>query len=318
MGIHKSNVRFVLHYHLPKDLESYYQEIGRAGRDGLPADCLMLHSRTDASTIRHFIDRGAASERPGRLARLNAMLEYADAIVCRRQSLLAYFGERPMNHCRSCDNCLRLLAPTQQTDVTRTAQLFLTCVRQTGEVFGATHLVQILRGSRSKRITSRNHDRLSTHGAGKEFPADLWHELLRQFIAQRLVDQEPKYGSIRLALNAQRVLQGEKVFACLDAAEAPFMVPRPEGEPPYAPELFQRLRCRRKELADLADVPPYVIFSDRTLVDMATRRPQNEQQFLALHGVGEIKLTRYAAAFLEVIRNYELHDPAPRTATLAR
>ncbi|MCL4176380.1 MAG: DNA helicase RecQ, partial [Verrucomicrobia bacterium] len=301
MGINKSNVRFVLHYHLPKDLESYYQEIGRAGRDGLPADCLLLHSAADASTIRHFISQGAPSERPGRLARLEAMLAYADARNCRRQPLLAYFGQ-PSNPCRHCDHCLRQLALIPPTDVTHAARLFLSCILETGELFGVAHIIQVLRGSRAQRITSKQHDRLPCHGAGRHFPIDLWRELTRQFIAQELVDHDPHYGSLRINAKSRRVQAGEKVFAHLDASQAFSVAPRPEGKQPYDQALFQNLRRLRRELADRAGVPPYLIFSDRTLIDLAIRRPRNMEEFLAIHGVGEAKLARYATAFLEVIQ----------------
>ncbi len=315
MGINKSNVRFVLHYHLPKDLESYYQEIGRAGRDGSPADCLLLHSAADASTIRHFISQGAPSEQPGRLARLAAMLAYAEAQNCRRQPLLAYFGQ-PSNPCRHCDNCLRQLASIPPTDVTHAARLFLSCILETGELFGAAHLIQVLRGSRAQRITGKQHDRLSSHGAGRHFPLDLWRELTRQFIAQGLVDHDPQYGSLRINAKSRRVQAGEKVFAHLDPGQAFSVAPRPEGEPRYDQTLFQSLRRLRRELADRAGVPPYLIFSDRTLIDMAIRLPRNVEEFLAIHGVGEAKLARYAAAFLEVLQAHQLTastslDPDP-------
>lgn len=301
MGINKSNVRFVLHYHLPKDLESYYQEIGRAGRDGLPADCLLLHSAADASTIRHFISQGAPSERPGRLARLEAMLAYADAQNCRRQPLLAYFGQ-PSNPCRHCDHCLRQLALIPPTDVTHAARLFLSCILETGQLFGAAHIIQVLRGSRAHRITSKHHDRLPSHGAGREFPIELWRELTRQFIAQGLVDHDSHFGSLRINPKSRRVQAAEKVFAHLDPSQAFSVAPRPEGKQPYDQALFQRLRQHRRELADRAGVPPYLIFSDRTLIDMAIRCPRNMEEFLAIHGVGEAKLARYAAAFLEIIQ----------------
>ena len=232
------------------------------------------------------------------------MLAYAEAQNCRRQPLLAYFGQ-PSNPCRHCDNCLRQLALKPPTDVTHAARLFLSCVLETGQLFGSAHLIQVLRGSRAQRITSKHHDRLPSHGAGRHFPIDLWRELTRQFIAQGLVDHDPQYGSLRINPKSRRVQAGEKVFAQLDAGQAFSVAPRPEGKQPYDQTLFQSLRRLRRELADRAGVPPYLIFSDRTLIDMAIRRPQNTEEFLAIHGVGEAKLARYATAFLDVIQAHQ-------------
>lgn len=303
MGINKSNVRFILHYHLPKDLESYYQEVGRAGRDGLRADCLLLHSRADAFTIQHFIEEGAASERAGRQARLEAMLRYAEAPACRRGPLLAYFGETFADPCGHCDHCqLRRAAPAP-TDVTMAARMFLSCAVRTGEVFGPAHLIAVLRGSRTRKILEHSHDRLPIHGIGQEHSTNEWRELARQFIAQGLVEQDLQFGGLRLTPKGRGVLQGEKVFATVVEPVVVSGTPADTGSA-HDQELFQHLRELRRELARQAKVPPYVIFSDRALIEMAAHCPQDAAQFLTINGVGQVKLANYGEAFLQVIRDH--------------
>ncbi len=302
MGINKSNVRYVVHFHLPKDIESYYQEIGRGGRDGLPADCLLLYRRADAVTIRHFIDEGADSERPGRQARLNALLRYAEARECRRVPLLGYFGETLGQPCGGCDLCRQAPATAATADVTVAARKFLSCVQRTGELFGPAHLIAILRGSRSERVLARGHDRLSTYGIGAELSAEAWRDLAQQFIQLGLVDQDLEHGGLRLAEKGWEVLRGTRpVSAILQPVAAP-AAPAPQASREEA--LFQLLRAWRLQLAAQAGLPAYIVFSDRTLAEMASLLPQTEDQLLAVNGVGRAKLANYGAACLEIIRGY--------------
>jgi len=301
MGINKSNVRFVLHYNLPKDLESYYQEIGRAGRDSLASECLLLYSRGDSLTIRHFIDHGAAAERAGREERLNAMMCFAEARECRRIPLLAYFGESLEGSCGACDNCVASAAPGQMANVTLAAQRFLSCVVRTGKIFGAQHIIAVLRGSRAQKVLSRGHDRLSTYGIGKEHSTEEWQRLAHEFVRAGLLDQDLAFGGLRLTTKGHAALKmREKVLV----AAQPSSAARTREPSPAASELFQKLRDLRKQLADEAGMPAYIIFSDRALSEMAASLPQDQRQFLAINGVGEAKLAKYGQQFLQLINEH--------------
>lgn len=302
MGIDKSNVRFVVHYDLPKNLESYYQQIGRAGRDGLRADCLLLYSYGDVGTIEYFIRQQEREQQREARVRLEALIGFAETGLCRRRSLLAYFGETyEPESCEMCDNCL--VEEQDLEDLTVPAQKFLSCVKRTGEIYGANHIINVLRGSRAKRVLQRGHDKLSTYNIGWEFSDGAWKYLANQFVEMGLLKRDAKYGSLQLTGKAYSVFRGERVYG----------VPPDAGEPAgaqgvreedYDATLFGLLRDRRTELAEEQGVPPYVVFSDRSLVEMATYFPQSKGAFARIHGVGSHKLEKYAEAFLPVIRVY--------------
>jgi ATP-dependent DNA helicase RecQ len=302
MGIDKSNVRFVLHYNMPPCIENYYQEIGRAGRDGLRSDCLLLYSQADIHTIKWFIEEGAEKERPGRTARLQAMVRYAEAPGCRRAMLLEYFDEEPPIHeCRFCDNCLSSAATdAEQVDVSEAARLFLDCVRLTGQVFGSRHIVDVLRGSQAAKITKHHHDRLPVHGAGKNSSSDQWRRYADQFIRQGLLMQDMEHGSLRLTERGRTVLDGNRVLIPVERSHPV----QDAHHTDYDQVLFERLRSLRRQIADGKNLPPYVIFSDRSLVEMAYFFPQSAPSFLAIHGVGQRKLAEYGDRFLAEIGAY--------------
>jgi len=300
MGINKSNVRFVLHYNLPESLEHYYQEIGRAGRDGLRADCLLLYSRGDLVTRSQLIDQGAPAERAGRQARLQAMVRYAETEACRRVPLLNYFGEQStQTACGCCDNCLAARGEVEKVDATAPARKFLGCVQSTGQMFGVAHIVNILRGSRAADVLHRGHDRVPQYGAGQEYTAAHWRHLAEQFIRQGLLEQDMSHGGVSVTAKGAAVLHGEQVLVATEMRREVAVIEAAHDE-----KLFARLRALRRELAEGANLPPYLIFSDRSLTEMATCFPQSEASFLAIHGVGRHKLVQYGEGFLAAIRAY--------------
>lgn len=307
MGIDKSNVRFVLHYDLPKHIEGYTQEIGRAGRDGLEADCVLLFSHGDLYKIKHFIARKEGLEQRAANLQLKAMIDFAESEVCRRIPLLGYFGETfPRENCSMCDNCLA----DQQAlhDLTIPAQKFLSCVKRTGERFGTGHIIHVLRGSQAEKVMKFGHDKLSTHGIGRDLSQTQWRQVARQLLHKGCMVQDPEFGFLTVTTRGWDVLRGkETLFGRLDDADEPedaWQGTVQEEPGPFRKDLFEELRRVRKELAETSNVPPFVVFSDKTLVEMATHLPRTEAAMLRIHGVGALKLERYGPVFLRCIEEY--------------
>jgi ATP-dependent DNA helicase RecQ len=306
MGIDKPNVRFVVHYDLPKHIEGYYQETGRAGRDGLPSEALLLYGAQDVVTARRLIDNSQNPEQQRiEIHKLNAMVALAEAVTCRRRVLLGYFGEQLAEDCGNCDICLD---PPEKFDATVEAQKALSCVYRVGQRFGQRHVIEVLRGADTERVRRLGHDGLSTYGIGASLSEEAWASIIRQLIHHGyLVQDIANYSVLQLTDAARPLLRGERRLQLArprTRAAVKSRQSRGDAGGPYDEDLFEALRALRKRLADAEGKPPYIVFGDATLMQMARDKPVDEDQLLAINGVGQHKLEKYGADFLELIAGH--------------
>ncbi|MCX7187368.1 MAG: DNA helicase RecQ [Methylophilales bacterium] len=312
MGIDKPNVRFVAHLDLPKSMEGYYQETGRAGRDGLPANAWMAYGLGDVVSMRKMLDSGDAPEQRKQVERqkLDALLGFCESTACRHQTLLRYFGEQHLGDCGQCDNCLH---PVDTWDATQAAQMALSCVYRTGQRFGVVHLIDVLLGKVTSRVEQFSHQALSTFGIGKELSQQQWSSVFRQLVAGGFLEADIEtYGGLKLTALSRPVLRSEtEVWLRRDNEVVKRKVSK-AGRGANAKEayvavsedpLWYLLKDKRTELAREQGVPPYLIFHDSTLLEFMNRRPTNLSQMANISGVGQAKLERYGEAFLQVLIN---------------
>ena len=308
MGIDKPNVRFVVHYDLPKNIEGYYQETGRAGRDGLESDVLMLFGMKDVTTSKYFIDQ-ISNESQKRLEnfKLNAMIEFAEAQTCRRNVLLNYFGEITSKPCGNCDICLN---PPEWFDGKIVAQKVLSCVYRMNQNYGVKQVVDVLRGLNNEKIRASGHQYLSTYGIGKEYSAQQWNSFIRQLIHLGYLFQDiQNYSVLKLTESSGELLKGKiniQLALPKKAKSSSIVFKKSDNKvEDKHKECFEALRILRRDIAEMEDIPAYQVFGDATLIEMAKKRPKNDSELLQITGVGQAKMARFGFDFLQFFQSYQ-------------
>ena len=308
MGIDKSNIRYVVHFDIPKNIESYYQETGRAGRDGMPAEALLLFGYGDIALARGLIEKTNNPEQKRiELHKLNTMTGFAESLSCRRKILLNYFGEKLAKDCGNCDICLD---PPELIDVTEDARKALSCVFRVNQRFGMGHVIDVLRGSKKERVLNLRHDKLSTYAIGSEKSQEYWSSLLRNLVQHDYLEQDVgNYSVLKLKESSWPLMRGEQTFEMAlprvrNISSKTIKNKHTTETIEHDQKLFEALRALRKKLADQAGVPPFVIFNDTALSQMAAYLPTDNKSMMRIHGVGFHKLEKYGPAFLAEISNY--------------